>query len=144
MQSVIQFKEEHESELAASKLRLVKTKDQVGNFTNDPAILENMINFYSEKLDRCNGNSKQDIRDSKKVWIDGIIAIFARYSPNQSEYEFVETIVNKLYNCNQNWNTNLNLPSEKIIRIYQALIDCEPLEQVLNKFSYRDLGIYGW
>ena len=75
---------------------------------------------------------------------EGIKLILMTAPYLDGEYDFVNGIIKKLYYCNIFNSTKLDSTDSQFIDIYQALIDGEKLEKVLSKFSYRELGIYGW
>lgn len=144
MQSSAEYILQHHADLADAKNRLIIATDHL----NRPIVqsstsnntLDKMIKFYENKLFyRDDG-----IRNKKHILIDGLITINVKYSPNQSQYDFVLNIVSKLVNCSRYYGTLVDLTDETTIEILKALIDNQPLEQILDKFSENDLYVYGW
>ena len=139
MQSVQEFKDYHSIDLQGAKSRKVITYDKVGDPVMIKSIIDKLIEFHGDKSSKL--DLIGDLTDAKRAWINGLIAINVRYHRNDSEYNFVKRIMNKLHNCNQ---INKYSSDERLISIYQALIDGEKLESILDKFSNTELGVYGW
>lgn len=144
MQSSAEYILQHHADLADAKNRLIIATDHlyrpIVQSSTSNNTLDKMIKFYENKLFyRDDG-----IRNKKHILIDGLITINVKYSPNQSQYDFVLNIVSKLVNCSRYYRTPIDLTDETTIEILKALIDNQPLEQILDKFSENDLYVYGW
>lgn len=144
MQSSAQYILQHHADLEDAKNRPVIATDHlyrpiVHSSTSDN-ILNKMIKFYENKLFYRDDGT----RNKKHILIDGLITINVRYSPNQSQYDFLLNIISKLIKCNRYHRTPIDLTDETTIEILKALIDNQPLEQILDKFSENDLYVYGW
>jgi hypothetical protein len=107
-------------------------EDEHGNAITDVNILDDIIENLS--------NHTYD----KKNLIQGIILIQARYHPNESPFDLLNKIVSKLYNCECDFDTVIETPIEKMVQAYEELLDAHDLENILDNFSYHDLGVYGW
>jgi hypothetical protein len=144
MQKSAQYILQHQADFVDAKHRLIIATDHLNRpiiqSSTSNNILDKMIKFYANKL-----FFRQDgTRNKKHILIDGIITINVRYSPNQNQYDFVLGIISKLVLCSGHRDMQVDLTDETAIEILKALIDNQPLEQILDKFSENDLDIYGW
>lgn len=138
MESVHKFIEENYDKLEPSRNKLVNATDHIGNNITDMNTLDKMIDFYVERLKYAN-----DEHESKQMWIDAMIVINIKYYPQCSKFDFIQKIINKLYNYTHG-NYVINAEQyDTIINAYTSLINNEPIEKTLDIFSDYELGIYG-